>query len=359
MKKSGSYLEDDVIFLLKEIAIESTEIEEKEKKIQSGKSHYSELITFEKPPTPLYMDIFYNSFDRNKIKFSQDLIILANEILNNYSNQEEIIIVSLARAGTPIGVILKRFLQTITNKKIHHYCVSIIRDLGIDSNALTYILSKHNDSSLVFVDGWTGKGIIGEQLKSSITSFNKINNCHISSNLYVLLDISGTAFYGASHNDYLIPSSVLNSTISGLISRTIVTKDNTTIHNDNFHGCVYYANLENYDISQWFVDETLKCMKNLKLIPKENSKYNLFENSINTLKFFKNYLSINNINYIKPGIGEATRVMLRRVPQELWIKDISNTDIEHLVFLAKEKNIPIVVNDNLTYNAVAIIKELD
>ena len=48
---SGSYLPEDVTFLLKPVHLESTDLVEKEQLIQSGQRHYSEMITREKLPS--------------------------------------------------------------------------------------------------------------------------------------------------------------------------------------------------------------------------------------------------------------------------------------------------------------------
>ena len=45
-----------------------------------------------------------------------------------------------------------------------HYSVSIIRDRGIDENALHYIYRTHPEGKIQFVDGWTGKGAISIEL---------------------------------------------------------------------------------------------------------------------------------------------------------------------------------------------------
>ncbi|WP_272943650.1 cysteine protease StiP domain-containing protein, partial [Yersinia pestis] len=44
---SGSYLPDDIQFLLKPIQIEMTPVEVKEKLIQSGARHYSDMLSQE------------------------------------------------------------------------------------------------------------------------------------------------------------------------------------------------------------------------------------------------------------------------------------------------------------------------
>ena len=70
---------------------------------------------------------------------------------------------------------------------------------------------------------------------------------------------------------------------------------------------------------------------------------NLTHISYNTIEYFKNLLQLNNINYIKPGIGEATRVMLRRVPDKLYVQSKNHFGVQHLLLLAKEKNVEIII----------------
>ena len=134
---SGSYLKSDVTFLLKVIEIKDLEVSKKEELIQSGKKHYSEMISPEYQPSEKYLDIFYKSLELNISQFSQDILNFAVNIPKNS------VIVSLARAGTPIGVLVKRVAKYYRNIDFPHYSISIIRDRGIDENALKYILEKH------------------------------------------------------------------------------------------------------------------------------------------------------------------------------------------------------------------------
>ncbi|MBC7860278.1 MAG: hypothetical protein H7Z39_16215, partial [Burkholderiaceae bacterium] len=65
---------------------------------------------------------------------------------------------------------------------------------------------------------------------------------------------------------------------------------------------------------------------------------------------------IADVNLIKPGIGEATRVLLRRVPERLIVRDPDAPDVAHLRLLAREKSIPVTVEPALPYQAVALIR---
>ncbi|MDQ7046943.1 MAG: RNA-binding protein [Sulfurovum sp.] len=67
---------------------------------------------------------------------------------------------------------------------------------------------------------------------------------------------------------------------------------------------------------------------------------------------------ITDINHIKPGIGESTRVLLRRVPYLLIIQDLDSKETEHLILLAKEKETKVIEDKYLPYKALAIIKNV-
>lgn len=355
---SGSYLADDVQFLLKPIQINSTPIAEKEQLIQTGKKHYSEMISHESLPTAAYLNLFQKIFQQNKTRFATDLLILAKKI--HQAKKNKITLVSLVRAGTPIGVLLHRILQQYFHRQSQHYSISIIRDRGIDIQALQTILTQQNSpESIIFIDGWTGKGIITQELKQSIVQFNQQFQSQICADLYVLNDIAGVAAATASFSDYLIPSSLLNATISGLISRSIL--NHAYLNKNDFHGCVYYAQFLAHDLSQWFITET---MTTVAQILKKNPMITLPQLITNTTQqktalSFMNYLKknyqIQNSHLIKPGIGEATRVLLRRVPNFLLLKNKCATETQHLIVLANEKNIPILEDSTMPYQAVAII----
>ena len=360
---SGSYLTEDVQVLLKPIEIDSTPVAEKEYLIQVEKKHYSEMITKESLPSPQYLQLFHTIFAQNHQRLAVDLITLALKICQQ--KPDKIVLISLARAGTPIGVLLKRILQQHFKRECQHYTISIIRDRGIDENALKHILECHPEQkSFTFIDGWTGKGVIAQELDKSITEFNQAHQTHINSDLYVLNDIAGVAAVTASFDDYLIPSSLLNSTVSGLISRSILNQEH--IGAADFHGCVYYDEFLEHDLSRWFIDETMQSVVNEIIATKkafeseqnQKEKQRVNQQSLEFIAQIKQKFKIKNVNLIKPGIGEATRVLLRRVPDLLILKQIAANETTHLVMLAQEKNITIIEEASMPYQAVAIIQEL-
>lgn len=358
---TGSYTLDDVQFLLKPMRVKNTPVHLKEALIQSGKKHYSEMLSHESLPTDDYVALFHAAMALNQERVAKHLLILAKQIIATRSHG--ITLVSLARAGTPIGVLLKQVLKRHFNIDAAHYSVSIIRDVGLDQNALRFILQHHTPKSLVFVDGWTGKGVIARQLESSLVDFAEKNNgVAIPPDLYVLTDLSGSATVAASSDDYLIPSSVLNSTVSGLVSRSVY--DPHTADADDFHGCVYYQQFAEQDLSAYFIETMLACVERVwqtstTFKAPTINRQQLQNVSQTLLQNLAKQYNISHANYIKPGIGEATRVLLRREAQRVLLRDLNAEATRHLRWLAEAKSIPITVCSDLPYQAVALIKEIN
>lgn len=355
---SGSYAADDVQFLLKTISIPDTPVQEKEALIQSGKKHYSQMLSHETLPSEDYLNLFHAALALNGQRMAEQLLILAQQIINTRPNG--ITLVSLVRAGTPVGVLLKRILQHYFHKDAVHYSISILRDVGIDANALRFILKQHAPETLVFVDGWTGKGIIAEQLERSLKQFAVSDGVNIPAELYVLTDLSGSATVAASNEDYLIPSSVLNATVSGLVSRSI--HDPELLHAHDFHACLYYQQFAEQDLSRYFIETLLTVIAEVgqhgALIPPVLNKVMLQHTSKQLVQQLMQQYAISHVNYVKPGIGEATRVLLRREARLLLLRDINAKATEHLCWLARAKAIPITIVADLPYQAVALIKEV-
>ncbi|MEO6422504.1 MAG: cysteine protease StiP family protein [Candidatus Nitrotoga sp.] len=357
MSFCGSYRHGDVNFLLKRLQLQFVDVAHKERLIQSGARHYSEMLSPESLPSLHYLKIFKDACSANRQQMARDCLSLAALIAARRSGP--ITLVSLVRAGTPVGVILKHLLHRVMGRQAVHFSVSIIRDRGIDDVALHHILDQgHAPESIVFIDGWTGKGVISRVLEQAVGDFNQRNDVAIDSGLHVLSDLAGTAACAPSSADYLIPSSILNATVSGLVSRSVL---NESIGPNDFHGCVYYNEFEPYDQSREFADGLIadgiaqaKCNGIPEATPIDRAKVATisakFLNAIMALH------GIEDVNLVKPGIGEATRVLLRRVPRLLILRDPNALDVAHLKVLASEKSVPLIVDPALPYQAVSLIR---
>ena len=88
---------------------------------------------------------------------------------------------------------------------------------------------------------------------------------HLSSNLYVLADPANITPYCGTHEDYLLPSACLNSTVSGLTSRTILNSY-IDVEAGDFHGATYFEKFEGIDKSNEFIDAVSSEFINLDAV---------------------------------------------------------------------------------------------
>jgi len=264
---------------------------------------------------------------------------------------DSLVIVSLARAGTPIGVLIKRYLEKKYRVQLTHYSISIIRGRGIDKNALDYILAHHNAEAVQFVDGWIGKGAILGELVKELRDYPQL-----SPDLAVVSDPANLTDLCGTHEDFLIPSSCLNATVTGLISRTFLRSD--IIGNDDFHGAAFLEELTDSDLTE----EYLTAIEREFDYNTTNRMWTKGLSGIDVVKKIANTYAIDDINFIKPGIGETTRVLLRRIPWKVLVnpKHHGTDELQHIIQLTHDKGVPVELSpvDLGNYKVCGIIKNL-
>lgn len=371
-----TYSEDDVKILLKDISgsLEALDTKTREQMIQSG-THYSEMLPLEYKPTDKYMYIYNKSLKDMSVETALGIIELCN-VLYDRHNRQPFIIISLARAGIPIGILVRRYLKIRYNLDCPHYSISIIRGKGIDTNAMNYIFEAESNNIEVkhfqFLDGWTGKGAINRQLIEAVQQLKDTDSkwSDLDSDLAVLADPANICKTCGTHDDFLIPSACLNGTVSGLVSRTILNDKYIDVKAGDFHGAVYFEELEPVDKSIEFVDTVTDILMSIN---KDNTSnvYHISEKcnymdskgTLSGMQIVQNLskiFNIDDINLIKPGVGETTRVLLRRLPWKVLVnRNIKGTvGMEHILQLCAEKNIPIEDCYMGNYRACGIIKNL-
>lgn len=360
----GSYKEEDCTFLLKNLngLLKEQNNEEREKMIQSG-THYSEMLPIEYIPTKEYVQLFHKGLKESAKDIATYVGLVSELILKRKG--KNVILVSLARAGTPIGILIRRYIKFRYGIDAPHYSISIIRGKGIDENALCYMIDKHKSNNIQFIDGWTGKGMINNVLEEACEKFGNKYGVELDKELAVLADPSKCVKIFGTREDFLIPSACLNSTVSGLMSRTVL-KD-TLIKDTDFHGAKYYERFKDDDVSNYYIDYIASKFEKIddKILEEHFDLYNslkttgVINQGIKEIKGIQQDFDISNINMIKPGVGETTRVLLRRIPWKILVDDLENPNLKHVIMLAQNRKVPVEVYKKMTYSCCGIIKVYD
>ncbi|MFP3504447.1 cysteine protease StiP domain-containing protein [Burkholderia sp. SIMBA_062] len=349
---SGSYAPEDVQFLLRHVRMNVTDVEEKERLIQTNRKHYSEMISLEHAPTDVHKGLYARALAQNSARMAADVQSLAMALSAAYTGPR-IALVSFVRAGLPLGVLLRRALVEM-GRDAHHYGISIIRDRGIDTVALEAVIRLHGADNIVFVDGWTGKGAISGELERTLADDIRFPEVP---RLVVLADPCGHAWLAASAEDWAIPSGILGATVSGLVSRSIWPAQG------GLHGCVVYEHLRQHDVTREFIDkidaERRSLGETLPAAPWSNDQRRTLQACANgVVSALATRFGIGNLNRVKPGIAEATRAVLRRVPDRVLVHNRHDSAVQLLLHLTERAGVAVEeTGANLgPYRAATIIR---
>ncbi|MBO7938266.1 phosphoribosyltransferase [Streptomyces sp. S9] len=356
----SSYPPEEVGWLLQDLSDVTLEAptEEREEAIQSGGAHYAESLPVEYQPSEQYQRLFHAALETSAARLAQAVGVVTETVIAERSPRP--VLVSLARAGTPVGVLMRRWARYRHGLDLPHYAVSIVRGRGIDANALRWLAAHHDPRDVVFVDGWTGKGAITRELAVAIEEFEAAGGgAGFDPEIAVLADPGSCVRTYGTREDFLIPSACLNSTVSGLISRTVLRAD--LVGPDDFHGAKFYRELAGADVSVAFLDAVAARFDEVadavagavkELLAADRTP--TWEGWAAVERISEEY-GIHDVNLVKPGVGETTRVLLRRVPWKILARAGAGADLDHVRLLAEQRGVPVEEVGELPYTCVGLI----
>lgn len=361
----SSYAPQDVGWLLQDLSDVELEAptEEREEAIQAGGAHYAESLPVEYQPSPQYQELYRSALTVSAARIARAVGTVTETVLAELPlrrgrrgryPQSSPVLVSLARAGTPVGVLMRRWAAARHGLDLPHYAVSIVRGRGIDANALRWLAAHHDPADVVFVDGWTGKGAITRELGEALAAFPGFHP-----GIVVLADPGSCVDTYGTREDFLIPSACLNSTVSGLVSRTVLRSD--LVGPDDFHGAKFYRDLAAADVSNAFVDTVAAHFDAVADAVSAEVKELLAADRTPTwegwaaVERISEEYGIHDVNLVKPGVGETTRVLLRRVPWKILAQRGAGADLDHVRLLAEQRGVPVEEVDGLPYTCVGLI----
>lgn len=343
----GSYAPDEVAWLLTDLSGVELEAptEEREEAIQSGGAHYAESLPVEFQPDAAYLDVYRTALAATAGRLAQAVGTVTELVLRERG--PDVVLASLARAGTPVGILLRRWAAARHGLELPHYAVSIVRGRGVDRVALDHLAAHHDPAKVVFVDGWTGKGAINRELAAAL------DGSAFDPDLAVLADPGRCARTFGTRDDWLIASACLNSTVSGLVSRTVL--NDRLIGPGQFHGAKFYAELAASDVSNGFLDAVTAEFPQVQdtRAPADREPDHAGWAAVERIVADH---GIGDVNLVKPGVGETTRVLLRRVPWKVLTRvGAPEADLAHVRLLAAQRGVPVEEVDGLPYSCVGLI----
>jgi hypothetical protein len=321
--------------------------EEREEAIQSGGAHYAESLPQEYQPEPDYLRLYHSALAGSADRLARAVGTVTELVLAERG--PDVVLASLARAGTPVGILLRRWAAARHGLTWPHYAVSIVRGRGIDTLALRHLSEHHDPARVVFVDGWTGKGAIARELAAALAE----HGGGFNPDLAVLADPGRCASTFGTREDWLIASACLNSTVSGLVSRTVLNTRLLTA--DQYHGAKFYAELAPADVSNDFLDAVTAAFDRVGNTDPPRDRVPDWTGWAAIERITAEY-GIGQVNLVKPGVGETTRVLLRRVPWKVLVRaGAPAADVAHIRLLAARRGVPVEEVAELPYSCVGLI----
>ncbi|MEU2612108.1 cysteine protease StiP family protein [Micromonospora sp. NPDC007271] len=360
----GSYHPDEVAWLLTDLSNAELEAptEEREEAVQSGRAHYAASLPVEYQPSTEYQQLFQRELASSAAQLARAVGVVTELVLADRGR--DAVLVSLARAGTPVGVLMRRWARFAHQLDLPHYSCSIVRGRGIDTVALAYLAAHHRPSDVVFVDGWTGKGAISRELADAVSKANAelglVGEGRFAADLAVLADTGRCVEIYGTREDILVPSACLNSTVSGLVSRTVLNDD--LIGPGQFHGAKFYSHLAGADVSNQFLDAvTAEFTAVADEVARDWPVLHAADRSPSwsgwqVAEAISREYGVGDVNLVKPGVGETTRVLLRRIPWKILMRADAAGDLRHIRMLAEQRGVSIQLVDSLPYRCVGLIR---
>jgi hypothetical protein len=355
----GSYPADEVSWLLTDLSGVQLEapVEDREEAIQGG-AHYAESLPIEYQPSPEYRELFRAALTDSARDLAHAVGVVTELLLAERGSG--VVLASLARAGTPVGILVRRWARFAHGLDLPHYAVSIVRGRGIDTVALAYLAEHHDPRDVAFIDAWTGKGAITRELASAVAAANAALGTAFSPALAVLADTGSCVATFGTREDILIPSACLNATVSGLVSRTVL--NDRVIAPHRFHGAKFYAALAGDDVSAAFLDavsaEFARVTDEVARdwpVARDADRRPTWGGWAAVAEIARRH-GVTDLNLVKPGVGETTRVLLRRVPWRILIRPDAANRLAHVLLLARQRGAEVVAVDGLPYSCVGLIR---
>lgn len=343
----SSYAADEVGWLLTDLNHSAT---------PDADGHTDASLAGEYLPTAEYLDLTVELMTGSAREIAELAGVLAEQVLDRRG--PDVVLVSTVRAGVPVGILLRRWLDFAYGITVDHYAIGLKRGVGVDPAALRWLGRHHDPARVQFVDAWTGKGGVAKEVLSSIAAPDVPGGFDPS--LAVLTDPGRcTDLYG-TRRDVLVPTACLNSMATGRVSSPVPR--HPLIGPDDFFGATFFRESGELDVSGRFVDGVAAAFPAVagavatgweKIARSDRTPD--WSGWRATEEIAGRYAIDQQNMLVRPGIGETMRVLLSHVPGRVIVNPDAAPVLEHVLWLAGQRGLPVDEIPGLPYACVGLI----
>lgn len=270
-----------------------------------------------------------------------------------------IVLVSTVRAGVPIGILMRRWYAFAHWLPVDHYAIGLQREGGVDPVALRWLAHHHKPARIQFVDAWTGKGGVVQEIRSSIASPGIPDGFDPS--LAVLADPGRCSDIFGTRHDVLIPSACLNSLGTGLVSSPVPR--HPRVGPGDFYGARFLREHSGMDVSGRFLDAVSAAFPAVAPAVAAGWKDVARAGRARGVagpkaaeEMARRYSRDHENSRVRPGIGETMRALLGHEPVRVLVNPAAETELELVIMLAEQRGLPIDEIPGLPYACAGLIE---
>ena len=274
---------------------------------------------------------------------------LAERILQRRGT--DVVLVSIARAGTPVGVLVKRWLAFVHGLDVRHFSISIANGV-VDESALSWLTRRCLADRLQFIDGWTSKGTVARLLHRTCRADRWSG---IDPTLAVVVDPVAAAGISATRDDVLLPHACLGAQMSGLLG---APQHSSLAGRRLFHGVDVRRDLRGQDLTRWYLDQVearFGAVRTASTLRSEDGDHSagIAQARLRQSAVVAARLGLGLNDPINVGTSEAARALFRPNPRQLVVRS-KNAATDLLCDVAEQRNVPIELDPSLLVDAIAI-----
>lgn len=181
----------------------------------------------EPPLDDTFRSLVLAAVERERKAISALLDTLLHEMLPTLSKPP--LLVAILRAGLPVGALLARRLASWFGEPVPLVALSLFAGLGWDEHALMKALRTYPHHTVWFVDGWTSRGGVANELRASYGRWLARGHPDFTEGagprLAVLCDPAQSAQAAGIRADYFVPSSCFTAPETLGFSRGFATEE--------------------------------------------------------------------------------------------------------------------------------------